>query len=76
MTTQEKRLSEFGFVENRRLLHIVQTEQIGSFNWSVPSQPGQEIRSEIGGCRVSHLARPPYSIGEGASLRYTTRVGV
>ena len=66
MTTQEKRLSEFGFVENRRLLHTVQTEQIGSFNWSVPSQPGQEIRSEIGGCQVSHLARPPYPIGEGA----------
>ena len=61
MTTQEKRLSEFGFVENRRLLHTVQTEQIGSFNWSVPSQPGQE-----GGCQVSHLARPPYPIGEGA----------
>ena len=60
-TTQEKRLSEFGFVENRRLLHTVQTEQIGSFNWSVPSQPGQE-----GGCQVSHLARPPYPIGEGA----------
>ena len=78
MTTQEKRLSEFGFVENRRLLHTVQTEQIGSFNWSVPSQPGQEILSEIGGCQVSHLARPPYPIGEGAwaSLRYTTRVGV
>ena len=46
MTSQEKRLSDFGFVENRKLLHIVQTEQIGSFNWSVPSQPVREIRSE------------------------------
>ena len=46
MTAQEKRLSDFGFVENRKLLHIVQTEQIGSFNWSVPSQPVREIRSE------------------------------
>ena len=46
MTTQEKRLSEFGFMENRELLHTVQTEQIGSFNWSVPSQPIREIRSE------------------------------
>ena len=46
MTNQKKRLSEFDLVENRKLLHIVQTEQIGSFNWSVPSQPVQEIRSE------------------------------
>ena len=46
MTTQENRLSEFGFMENRELLHTVQTEQIGSFNWSVPSQPIREIRSE------------------------------
>ena len=73
MTTQEKRLSEFGFVENRRLLHTVQTEQIGSFNWSVPSQPGQEIRSEIGGCQVSprtQLEKEPERVW------YTTRVGV
>ena len=46
VTTQEKRVSEFDLVENRILLHIVQTEQIGSFNWSVPSQPVREIRSE------------------------------
>ena len=46
MTAQEKRHSDFGFVDNRKLLHIVQTEQIGSFNWSVPSQPVREIRSE------------------------------
>ena len=46
MTTQEKRLSEFDLVENRKLLHIVQTEQIGSFNWSVPSQLVRETRSD------------------------------
>ena len=44
-TTQDKRLSEFVFVENKRLLHTVQTEQIGSFNWSVSRQPVREIHS-------------------------------
>lgn len=44
-TTQEKRLSEFGFVENKKLLNTVQAEQIGSFNWSVPRQPARESHS-------------------------------
>lgn len=44
-TTQEKRISEFGFVENKKLLNTVQAEQIGSFNWSVPRQPARESHS-------------------------------
>ena len=44
-TTQEKRLSEFGFVENKKLLNTVQAEQIGFFNWSVPRQPARESHS-------------------------------
>ena len=46
-TIQERSLPELSFMENKKLLHTVPTEKIGSFNRSIPKQRGRGVGSQF-----------------------------